>query len=132
MANYKLDKNVKYAESHEWVRMEEGIAVVGISDAAQDMLSDVVYVELPELGREVSVGEAIAVVESVKAAEEVLTPVSGMVVAINEELMDAPELVNEDPYGAWFFKVQPGSTVTRELAALMDAQAYDQFVELES
>jgi glycine cleavage system H protein len=132
MANYKLDKQVKYAESHEWVRLEEDLAVVGISDAAQDMLSDVVYVELPEVGREVSAGEAVAMVESVKAAEEVLTPVSGTVVAINEELVDAPELVNDDPYGAWFFKVQPGGTLNRELAALMDAQAYDQFVEQES
>jgi glycine cleavage system H protein len=129
MSHYKLDNNAKYAETHEWVRIEDGIAVVGISDAAQDLLSDVVYVELPEAGRAVKAGEPVAVVESVKAAEEVIAPVSGVVVAANAELVDTPELVNEQPYAAWFFKVQPGDSLTTELKALMDAAAYDKFVD---
>jgi glycine cleavage system H protein len=129
MSNYQLDKTAKYAETHEWVRIEDGLAVVGISDAAQDLLSDVVYVELPETGQAVKAGEAVAVVESVKAAEEVITPVSGVVVAANAELVDTPELVNEQPYVAWFFKIQPDTTLTAELDALMDAAAYDKFVD---
>ncbi len=130
MSDFKLDKTAKYAESHEWVRMDEdGLAVVGISDAAQDMLSDVVFVELPGEGDEVEAGTAIAVVESVKAAEEVVTPVSGTIVAINGDLEATPEQVNETPYESWFFKIQPGPNLAAELAALMDAAAYDTFVD---
>lgn len=129
MANYKLDQSVKYAKTHEWVRMENGVAVVGVSDAAQDMLSDVVYVELPEEGRKVRAGESVAVVESVKAAEEVVAPVSGTVTAVNNALADQPELVNEQPYDAWFFKIQPGDSLDAELETLMDPAAYDQFVD---
>ena len=130
MSDFKLDKSAKYAESHEWVRIDEdGLAVVGISDAAQDMLSDVVFVELPGEGDEVEAGDAIAVVESVKAAEEVVTPVSGTVVAINADLEATPEQVNETPYKSWFFKIQPGPNLAAELAALMDADAYDTFVD---
>lgn len=128
MADYKLDQNAKYAESHEWVRMEDGVAVVGISDAAQDQLSDVVYVDLPKRGRTVTVGEAIAVVESVKAAEDILAPVSGTITAVNEELIDTPELVNGQPYEAWFIKITPTAALDSELAALMDPSAYDAFV----
>jgi glycine cleavage system H protein len=129
MAKYKLDTAAKYAKTHEWVRLEEDAAVVGISDAAQDLLSDVVYVELPDEGRTVTAGEAVAVVESVKAAEEVIAPVSGVVIASNTALADKPELVNEQPYAAWFFKLQPTDALSDELAALMDATAYDQFVD---
>jgi glycine cleavage system H protein len=129
MSNYKLDEKAKNAETHEWVRLEDGIAVIGISDAAQDMLSDVVYVDLPEAGRQVEAGEAVAVVESVKAAEDVLSPVSGTVVAVNADLADMPELVNEKPYEAWFFKVQPAESLDTELAKLMDSSAYDAFVD---
>lgn len=129
MSTFKLDQNAKYAKTHEWVRMEEGVAVIGISDAAQDMLSDVVYVELPDAGRTITAGEAVAVVESVKAAEEVIAPVSGTVVAVNTALADTPELVNEEPYAAWFFKVQPGDGLAAELDALMDATTYDEFVD---
>jgi len=132
MTDYKLDNNAKYAESHEWVRIEEGVAVVGISDAAQDQLSDVVYVDLPEEGREVKAGEAIAVVESVKAAEDINAPVSGTILAINEALVDKPELVNESPYESWFFKIQPSGDLDAELDALMDGDAYDAFVEADS
>jgi len=126
---YKFDKDVRYAKTHEWVRMEDDIAVVGISDTAQDLLSDVVFVELPEVGEEVTAGDAVAVVESVKAAEDVNTPVSGVVVEINKELEDTPETVNDDPYGSWFFKVKPSASIETELAGLMDAVAYTKFVE---
>jgi glycine cleavage system H protein len=129
MANYKLDKKVRYAETHEWVRMEGDIAVVGISDAAQDMLSDVVFVELPEVGEEVTAGDAIAVVESVKASEEVVTPVSGTVIEVNDELVDTPEVVNEAPYDSWFYKIKTGSNLDKELKALMSPEEYNGFVE---
>ncbi|MCX6049540.1 MAG: glycine cleavage system protein GcvH [Chloroflexi bacterium] len=126
MSDYKIDENAKYAKTHEWVRLEDGVAVVGVSDVAQDLLSDVVYVDLPEEGREVQAGEAVAVVESVKAAEDVLAPISGTIVAVNTELADNPEFVNEKPYEAWFFKLQP-KDLDAELAELMDAVAYKKF-----
>ena len=129
MADYKLDDNAKYAETHEWVRIEGGIAVVGVSDAAQDQLSDVVYVDLPKEGRVVKAGEAIAVVESVKAAEDIIAPVSGTIASINEALVDKPELVNEAPYESWFFKIQPTDDLEAELSALMDGPAYSAFVD---
>jgi glycine cleavage system H protein len=129
MANFKVDKQAKYTQKHEWVRIEEGLAVIGVSDAGQDMLSDVVYIELPEVGSTVTVGTEVAVVESVKAAETVYAPISGTVVEVNDSLVDTPELVNQRPYSAWFFKVQPTSTLESELAALMDPTAYDAFVD---
>jgi glycine cleavage system H protein len=132
MSNYELDRNAKYARSHEWVRVEEGIAVVGISDAAQDMLSDVVFVELPEEGSEVEAGNAVGVVESVKAAEDIYAPVSGTIVATNRALEDTPEELNRDPFGAWIFKIQPTDDLDTELDALMDPDAYDQYVDEES
>lgn len=128
MANYKLDSSVKYAKTHEWVRIEDGIAVVGISDAAQDMLSDVVYVDLPEEGEELAAGTEVAVVESVKAAEDIVAPISGKVVAVNPALEATPELINADPYGAWFFKLEPGAALQNELAQLMSPDEYAQFV----
>ena len=128
MANYKLDNNARYAKSHEWVRIEGGVAVVGISDAAQDMLSDVVYVDLPEVGRVVTAGEAVSVVESVKAAEDVNAPISGTIVEVNDALADTPELVNSQPYTAWFFRIEPTAALDAELAALMAAADYDAFV----
>ncbi len=127
MTSYHYESNVKYAGTHEWARQEESSVVVGISDAAQDMMSDIVFVELPEIGAAVSAGEAIAVVESVKAAEDIIAPVSGTVAAVNEELSDTPELVNSDPYGAWFLKIEVDDAA--ELDKLMDADAYSAFVE---
>jgi glycine cleavage system H protein len=129
MANFKVDKQAKYTQKHEWVRIEEGLAVVGVSDAGQDMLSDVVYIELPEVGRTVNAGTEVAVVESVKAAETVYAPISGTVVEVNDSLVDTPELVNQRPYSAWFFKLEPTGTLDSELAALMDPDAYDTFVD---
>ncbi len=102
-----VPNNLKYAKTHEWVRLEGDTAVVGITDHAQQELTDIVYVELPEVGARVEAGQECAVVESVKAASDIYAPVSGDVVAVNEELSHAPELVNEDPYGkGWMFKIK--------------------------
>ena len=128
MADYKLDNNAKYAKTHEWVRIEDGIAVVGISDAAQDMLSDVVYVDLPTEGSEVQAGKEVATVESVKAAEDIIAPVSGKIVAINSDLETTPEIVNQKPYAAWFFKIEPSGELDGELGALMTPDEYATFV----
>lgn len=114
----------KYAESHEWVKVDGDIATIGISDYAQHALGDVVYVDLPEVGDEVNAGEDFGAVESVKAASDLICPVSGEVVEINEALEDAPEMLNADAFGNWIIKVKlsdPG-----ELDALLDAAAYDQ------
>jgi glycine cleavage system H protein len=128
MASFKLDANAKYARTHEWVRLEEGIAFVGITDAAQDMLSDIVYIDLPEEGTTVTAGEEIATVESVKAAEDIIAPISGVIVEVNRALESTPEIVNQRPYTAWFFKIQPTGGVDNELATLMSPSDYDQFV----
>lgn len=128
MATYQLDTKAKYAKTHEWVRIEDGVAVVGISDAAQDMLSDVVYVDLPEDGAEVTAGNEIAVVESVKAAEDIIAPVSGKIVAVNSDLESTPEIVNQEPYGAWFFKIEPTDKLDSELGALLSPEDYEKFV----
>jgi glycine cleavage system H protein len=102
-----VPKNLKYAKSHEWVRVEDGVAIVGVSDHAQQELTDIVYVEVPEIGDRVEAGKECAVVESVKAASDIYAPVSGAIVAVNDELSSAPELVNQDPYGkGWMFKIQ--------------------------
>ncbi len=129
MTDYKLDESVKYAKSHEWVRIENGVAVIGISDAAQDMLSDVVYVELPKVGATVKAGQEVAVVESVKAAEDIVSPVSGTVVEVNGALEATPEHLNEAPYEAWLFKIEPSDALNAELGSLMSPADYDKFVE---
>lgn len=115
---------LKYLSSHEWVRLEDdGTVTVGITEFAQDQLGDVVFVELPEVGLEVAIEQEIAVVESVKAASDIYAPLSGKVIAINEDIVDAPELVNEDPYGkAWFFKLELADQT--QLDDLLDADAY--------
>jgi glycine cleavage system H protein len=128
MPDYKVDQKVKYATTHEWVRIEGDLAVVGISDAAQDMLSDVVYVDLPKVGTVVTAGKQAAAVESVKAAEDVIAPVSGTVVEVNAALESTPEAVNQDPYAAWFFKVRPTQALEGELDTLMSASEYEAFV----
>lgn len=119
---------MKFSKDHEWIRVEGDIAVIGITDHAQQQLGDVVFVEVPEVGRKVTAGEAAAVVESVKAASDVYSPVSGEVTEANAGLADSPALVNEDAEGkAWFFKVRLSNTP--ELDALMDKAAYDAFVK---
>lgn len=116
--NYPVD--LKYSKSHEWVKMEEGVAVIGISDFAQNALGDVVFINLPGEGDNVTVGDAFGDVESVKAVSDLLSPVSGVVCAVNEELADAPEKLNSDPYGAWIIKVECISGQEE----LLDAEAY--------
>ena len=120
----------RFTKDHEWVRFDGEIAIVGITDHAQEALGDIVFVELPEPGREVEAGEAVAVVESVKAASDVYSPLAGRVVEINQTVVDEPALVNrEADTGAWFFKLvvaDPGAFVQ-----LMDADAYKAFMESE-
>ncbi|MBK7894919.1 MAG: glycine cleavage system protein GcvH [Candidatus Promineifilaceae bacterium] len=123
----KIPADLKYTEDDEWVRIEGDIATVGITDHAQDALSDIVYLELPNVGDFFGVGETFGVVESVKAAADLLMPVSGDVTAINEDLIDAPETVNQDPYGAaWMIKVKLSHP--SELDNLMDAAAYENYL----
>ncbi len=118
-----VPKNLRYAKSHEWAQIEGQEATIGISDYAQHELTDVVYVELPEVGDVVRQGESFAIVESVKAASDVLAPVSGTVTAVNEALIDTPELVNESPYeDGWFIRVELADEDAAE--GLMDADAY--------
>jgi glycine cleavage system H protein len=127
---YKFDPQARYAKSHEWVRIEGTVAVIGISDYAQHLLSDIVYVELPEVGDELVQGESMGTVESVKAAEDAYAPLSGEVVGINGDLESSPEWVNQDPYGkAWMIKVSPSKP--DELASLMNAADYEKFVQEE-
>ena len=120
-------KELKYTKTHEWVRYEGDAAFVGISDYAQHALGDLVFVNLPEPGDEVEAGEPFGDVESVKAVSDLFSPVSGEVLEINEELLDAPQLINEQPYEAWFIKVG-GITGEEEK---MDAESYDAFCEEE-
>jgi glycine cleavage system H protein len=124
VATMKLDQGARYAESHEWVRWDEKEIVCGISDYAQESLSDVVYVELPEVGDILEKGEIFGVVESVKAASDLYMPMGGEIVAINEDLEDAPELVNQDPYGdGWLIRFVPSTS--SEFDDLMTAGEYE-------
>jgi len=120
--------NIKYSEEHEWITVDGDIATCGISNFAQEQLGDVVFVEMPEVGRNIDKGEEVGVVESVKAASEIFTPVGGEVVEMNDTLTDAPETVNADPEGdGWMFKIRlsdPG-----ELDEMMDPAAYANFIE---
>ncbi len=119
----------KYTKDHEWIRVEEdGTAVVGITDHAQEQLGDLVFVELPEVGRELAQGEESAVIESVKAAGDIKSPASGTVLEVNETLPDEPATVNSDPTGAgWFFKLRLADP--SELDDLMDGDAYAEYIE---
>ena len=119
--NYPVD--LKYTKDHEWLKMEGDIAVVGISDFAQDALGDIVFINMPEVGDTVTAGEALGDVESVKAVSDVNSPVTGVIVAVNEDLADSPENLNSDPYGSWIIKVEK-ITATEEL---LDAAAYEAF-----
>jgi len=117
-------QDLKYTQSHEWIRQEaDGTVTVGITDHAQSQLGDVVFVESPKPGRTVKKGEECGVIESVKAAADIYAPLSGEIVAANEELADQPEKVNQDAYAAWMFRIKPSDA--GELAALLDAQAYE-------
>jgi glycine cleavage system H protein len=126
----KLDPNARYAENHEWARQEGEEIVCGISDHAQESLSDIVYVELPEVGDTFDREDAFGVVESVKAASDLYMPMGGEITAVNEELEDAPETINEDPYGeGWIIRFRPSDPGEFEL--LMDTSDYELFVQEE-
>ena len=118
----KVIEGLLYSESHEWVKVEDGVAVIGITDYAQSEMGDITYVDLPAEGDEFSAGEEFGALESVKASSELYCPVSGTVEEVNAELESAPEKVNEDAYGAWIIKVRLSDE--SELSALMDAAAY--------
>jgi glycine cleavage system H protein len=129
MSNIPAD--LRYSRSHEWVRLEGGEAVIGITDHAQKSLSDVVFVELPPVGSALSLGDRFGVVESVKAASDLYTPVSGMVVAVNEALAADPSVVNSDPYGqGWMLRIKTRN-LTAEAGDLLDAVTYESIVAAE-
>ncbi|MDR9750911.1 glycine cleavage system protein GcvH [Pseudomonas sp. SZMC_28357] len=118
-----IPAELRFAESHEWARLEaDGTVTVGISDHAQEALGDVVFVELTEVGKTFAAGDQAGVVESVKAASDIYSPISGEVVAVNSELDGSPESLNSDPYGAWIFKLKPSDSA--ELDKLLDAAGY--------
>ncbi len=118
-----IPQDLKYTASHEWLRLgDDGIATVGITDHAQEQLGDVVFVELPEVGRKLKAGEECAVVESVKAASDIYAPVTGEIVEVNQSVVDAPESVNADAYAAWLYRIRPDSAA--DVATLMDAAGY--------
>ena len=127
MSNVPAD--LKYASSHEWIRSEgNGVYTVGITEHAQELLGDMVFVDLPEVGREVAAGEDCAVAESVKAASDIYSPISGEIVAVNSELEGSPELVNSEPYGTGFL-FQIKASDESELAKLLDAEAYSASID---
>ncbi len=126
-----IPTNLKYTKSHEWVRLEDdGTATIGITQHAQELLGDMVFAEIPQVGRSLKQGEECAVVESVKAAADVYAPISGEVIAVNAELESAPEKINQDAYAAWLFKVNPNNT--SDLGGLMDAGSYQKVLESEA
>ena len=120
MADITTPEHLSYAKSHEWVKVEGEIALIGLTDFAQNALGDIVFVNLPEEGDELEIGEAFADVESVKAVSDVFSPISGTVVEVNEDLLDNPAALNQDPYGAWLVKVENFSGIED----LLDAEAY--------
>ncbi|HRD93346.1 glycine cleavage system protein GcvH [Accumulibacter sp.] len=123
-----IPADLKYTRSHEWIRAEaDGTISVGITDHAQELLGDLVFVELPALGAELAAEQEAAVVESVKAASDVYAPVAGSVVEVNQAAADAPEVVNQDAYAAWLFRLRPAAAA--DLDALLDAAAYQQLVD---
>lgn len=124
-----IPSELKYATSHEWVRQEgNGVVTVGITEHAQELLGDMVFVELPDVDDEISTGDDVAVAESVKAASDIYAPISGKVIEVNEDLEDSPELVNSDAFGAgWLFKVQLDDAA--DLDALLDAEGYENSID---
>ncbi len=125
-----VPQDLFYAKTHEWVSLEDGVATVGITDFAQSQLSDLTFVELPEVGAEFSAGDEAAVVESVKAAADIYAPVGGEVIAVNEALEDAPELINNDSFGeGWIFKLKVNDE--SEVDNMLDAESYDELCPVE-
>ena len=125
-----IPKELKYSRDHEWVKIEGKEATIGVTDFAQSQLGDIVFVELPEIGKEVAIGEGLAVIESVKAVSDIYAPVSGKVIAVNEELTDAPETVNQDAYGSgWIVKLEISEAQQEEL---LDSAAYEKLLAEEA
>ena len=118
----KIAEGLLYSESHEWVKVDGNVAIIGVSDFAQEEMGDITYVDMPDLGDEVSAGDDFGALESVKTSSELVAPVSGKVIARNDELEDQPELINEDAFAAWIIKVEMSDKA--ELDALMNASAY--------
>lgn len=126
-----IPTHLKYTKSHEWVKLEEdGTATTGITNHAQELLGDMVFVEIPQIGRHLKQGEECAVVESVKAAADVYAPISGEVITTNPELESAPEKINEDPYSAWLYKLKPSNI--EDLNGLLDSTGYQKILESET
>lgn len=126
-----IPNDLKYTKSHEWLRAEaDGTVTIGITHHAQDLLGDMVYVESPEVGRKVSASEECAVVESVKAASDVYAPIAGEVVAVNEAVANKPELINQDAYSAWMFRLKPNNAA--DVNGLLDAAGYKAVVDSEA
>lgn len=126
-----IPTHLKYTKSHEWVKLEEdGTATIGITHHAQELLGDMVFVEIPKVGRQLQQGEECAVVESVKAAADVYTPITGEVISINPELETAPEKINQDAYSAWLYKLKPSNSA--DLNDLLDSTGYQKLLESEA
>lgn len=121
--SYKVPEDLKYSEDHEWVKVEGDTVIIGITDYAQAKLTDIVFVELPDEGEEIETGSEFGSIESVKSVSDLIAPISGEVLAKNEELDDSPEKLNSDPFGSWMIKVK-ASNLDDDLADLMDTQAY--------
>lgn len=120
-----IPRDLRYTQSHEWVRIKGGVATIGVTDFAQHQLSDLTFVELPDVGDEVAGSDEVAVVESVKAASDIYAPISGRITAINEKVIEHPELINTDPYGeGWLFKIAVSDPA--EIADLLDADGYEE------
>ncbi len=126
---WMIPSDLKYTKTHEWAKIEGNEAEIGITDYAQEQLNDIVYVELPEIGETIKKGEEMGVVESVKAASDVYSPLSGKVIAINNEVIDKPELLNEDPYKNYLLKIEIENP--EEIEGLLNAEDYKKFVEEE-
>ena len=123
----EVPSELKFLSSHEWVLVEDGVATVGVTDHAQELLGDLVYIELPEVGSSVAAGDSVGVIESVKAASDTYAPVSGEVIEVNEELENAPDKINDDPYGdGWMYKVSMEDP--DEVGDLLDAEAYSEAI----
>ncbi len=129
MKESKVVSGLYYTKEHEWVRVEEPLVVIGITDYAQNALHEITFVEVSEVGTELQVGKTCGLVESMKASSDIYSPVSGTVAAVNNELETAPEIVNQDPYGrGWLLKIRP-SNLEAELKVLMDSKAYSEFIK---
>ncbi|MFW9962137.1 MAG: glycine cleavage system protein GcvH [Candidatus Sifarchaeia archaeon] len=129
MSDTEVKDDRKYSKDHEWIKVEGNLAVIGITDYAQNSLHEITFVEISEVGTILEANSECGLVESMKASSDIFSPVAGEIVEVNKELEDAPEIVNEDPYGkGWMFKLKP-SNLDADLAGLMDAAAYKEFIE---